>query len=53
MEICHAGRADNAPAEERHMANCDCGTCCNECGHDSNCTSQSTQPDDQASDYHY
>ncbi len=30
---------------------CDCGTCCNACGHDTNCTSQLSAPSDPSDDY--
>lgn len=34
------------------MPNCDCGACCNDCGgHDSNCDSQQSEPDDASAHY--
>jgi hypothetical protein len=30
---------------------CDCGTCCDTCGHDPNCTSQQAQLADPSDDY--
>jgi hypothetical protein len=35
------------------MPNCDCGTCCNDCGHDTNCTSQTAETADPSSEYRY
>lgn len=35
------------PPTDRSAMNCDCGTCCNTCGHYDGCTSNQTEPDDE------
>jgi hypothetical protein len=32
---------------------CDCGTCCNGCGHDDNCMTNEAETDDPSDHYGY
>jgi hypothetical protein len=38
---------DDDPDDDRSAMNCACGTCCNACGHEPNCTSNQTTEDDE------